>query len=97
MANLTQLGSNLFLGSTYSVVVWTDDNGQTWVAHHTDKSRSYKTDWGADEVRAAIEGSKTLTERLQERYTQGKKEGQNYLIFQHNKLPWWKRVRKKKL
>jgi hypothetical protein len=56
MPNLIQLGTNgPFVGSIYSVVVYTDDSDQTWIAHHTDKTRNYKTDWDAQKVAEAIE------------------------------------------
>jgi hypothetical protein len=95
MPNLTQLGTNLFLGSVYSVVVHTDEQDQTWVAHHTDKTRQYRTDWTAQQVADAIEGKKTEQARLEERDKQVR-SGERYRAnADHNKLPWYKRVKKR--
>lgn len=96
MPNLTQLGTNgPFLGSIYSVVVYTDDTGQTWVAHHTDKTRNYKTDWDAQKVAEAIEGGKTLQDRLNESHKAGVTQAKHSARLEHNRLPWWRRIRKK--
>lgn len=97
MPNLTQLGSNLFLGSTYSCVVHTDDNGQTWVAHHTDKTRNYKTDWSAQKVAEVLSDGKTAEEKLREQRSAGTADGRRQAAYAHNKLPWWKRMRKKEI
>lgn len=84
-----------FVGSVYSVVVYTDDTGQIWIAHHTDKTRNYKTDWDAQKVAEAIEGGKTMEAKAKEQYESGKKTGKIHASYEHNKLPWWKRVKKK--
>ena len=95
MPNLTQLGTNLFLGSTYSVVVHTDADGQTWVAHHTDKTRQYRTDWTPQQVAQALEDTKSATARLEEYRKAGRNSGLAEARIAHNKLPWYKRMKKK--
>jgi hypothetical protein len=95
--SLTQLGSNLFLGNStlYGVVIHTDEDGQTWVAHHTDKTRNYRTDWDAQKVAAALDEQRTFEQRLQGKYEEGKSQGKHVAKWEHNKLPWYKRIRKK--
>jgi hypothetical protein len=95
MPNLTRLGSRLFLGSVYSVVVHADDNGQVWVAHHTDKTRNYKTDWSAEQVAQAISDGKTIDDRIRQARAEGVTSEKHRQRIEHNKLPWWKRMRKK--
>ncbi len=93
---LTQLGSDLFIGgSLYSVVIYKDDNGQVWVSHHTDKSRSYKTDWTAEDVHAALAGTKTTQERVDTARKEGINSGKYQAKHEHNSLPWYKRLQKK--
>ncbi len=94
MPNLIQLGSNLFLGSLYNVVVYTDEKEQTWVAHHTDKTRNYRTDWSAQKVAKTIEDGKTVEKRMQE-WKGGHANGLLTAKNAHNKLPWWRRIQKK--
>lgn len=95
MPNLTQLGSNLFVGHTYSLVIHTGQDGQTWVAHHTDKTRQYRTDWSAEKVAQAIEGTKNLQSQLDSARKTGLQSGKVNANHEHNKLPWWKRIKKK--
>ena len=95
MPNLTQLGTSLFLGSVYSVVVWQDDKQQVWVAHHTDRTRNYKTDWTAQKVWEAIEGGKAADTRMQEQWKGGHANGLLTAKNAHNKLKWWQRMKKK--
>lgn len=94
MPNLTQLGSSLFLGSMYSCVVYTDDHGQTWVSHHTDKSRNYKTDWSAQDVANAIGHAKTTTEQVQQARKEGMDSAKHQYRIEHNRKKWWQRMRK---
>jgi hypothetical protein len=93
MPNLTQLGTNgPFLGSTYSVVIFTDDDGQTWIHHHTDKTRSYKTDWSAQKVAETI--ADTKQESTNKSYSDGWKRGQDNIKLAHNRRKWWQRIKK---
>jgi len=94
MPNLTQLGSSLFLGSIYSVVVWTDDSGQTWVSHHTDKSRNYKSDWSAEKIAQAISDGKTTEDRIQQARREGATSEKHRQRIEHNRKHWWQRIRK---
>jgi len=96
MPNLTQLGTNgPFISSMYSIVVFTDDEGQVWIHNHTDKTRSYKTDWDAKKVAEAIDGTKTMQQKITEARAQGTNEGARSLKYRHNQLPWYKRIQKK--